>query len=261
MSFMNRMERRFRRFCIPNLTLIIVFGQVAAFLAIQSNPKLLDRFVLTGDLVLEGQAWRLVTFVFMPPDTHVFFLFFALYLFYLMGNALEVTWGTFRYDLFLLTGYLATISVAFMFPSLPLANLFWLESVFLAFAILYPDFSLMIMFLLPVKVKWLALVAWIHMGIEFINGPWVIRFAVVAGVLNFFLFFGSELLRRIKRGKRKMSAAASKLASKDEPFHKCHVCGITDHSHPNAEFRYCSQCSGNLCYCDEHIRSHEHVIE
>jgi hypothetical protein len=255
------MERRFRRFCIPHLTLIIIFGQVLLFLAISNEPRYIVRMVLQGKLVIEGEYWRLVTFAFLPGTTNIFLFLIGCFVFHLMGNRLEQTWGIFRYNLFLLSGYIAALSVAFIFPAYPMTNVFIGGSVFLAFATLFPDFSLMVMFILPVKIRWLALVYWIFMGIALIEGSWPDRCIVVAGVLNYFLFFGADIARRIKRGKRKMKLAASKLTATDEPFHTCHVCGITDQTDPMVDFRYCSQCRGSLCYCEEHIRDHEHVTE
>jgi hypothetical protein len=261
MSFMDRMERRFRRFCIPNLTMIILLGEISLFLLVQINPKFHERTFLTGQLVLDGDVWRLVVFIFQPPDMNLFFFFFACMLFHIMGNALERTWGTFRYNVFWFSGYLATVSVAFIFPQFPMTNMFLSGSVFLAFAMLFPDFTLMMMFILPVKVKWLALLQWVFIGITLLEGNWPVRCIVLAGVFNYFLFFSAEIVRRMKRGKRKMALAASNKANKDEPFHTCNVCGKTDKTDPTVDFRYCSQCRGSLCYCEEHIRVHDHVTD
>jgi hypothetical protein len=175
-----------------------------------------------------------------------------------MGTALEGHWGAFRYNVFLLVGYLVTVAVSCITPFYPATNLFIGGSVFLAFAFLYPDFTLYIFFIIPVKIKWLALLTWIGYAYEILVGSWSTRLLVLASISNFLLFFGKDILWRIKTGNRSMVAQARQFTGKKKPFHRCTVCGITDLSHPQMEFRYCSDCGG-LGYCKDHIFNHEHV--
>jgi len=214
--------------------------------------------LLIPELVREGQWWRLLTFIFIPPNAHPLFIIFAWYLFYSMGSALEGHWGTFRFNLFLLVGYIVTVAVSFLFPLFPATNIFIGGSVFLAFAFLYPDFEILIFFILPVKMKWLALLTWIGYTYQIFVGPWPTRLVVLASVTNFLLFFGKDILWKIKSGNRQMIRKVKTISTKEEPFHRCTTCGITDLSHPQMEFRYCGEC-GSLCYCNEHIKNHEHV--
>jgi hypothetical protein len=210
--------------------------------------------------VLSGEVWRLATFLAVPPFDNIVGLIFSWYLFYLMGTALERTWGTFRYNAFLLVGYLATVGVAFLVPDQPASNGPLLGSVFLAFAYLYPDFEIYIFFLIPVKIKWLALIAWIGYGFELVFGEWLTRLLVLAAVGNFLLFFGKDIVERIHIGRRRMATQAARLAVRQPAYHhRCVVCGITDRSHPQMDFRYCSKCTGALGYCTDHLRAHEHI--
>ncbi|MGE5174648.1 MAG: hypothetical protein ACM3MD_12550 [Betaproteobacteria bacterium] len=257
MGLIDKLDRKLRRFAIRNITLYIIIGQVLFFIFVLSGRFILDRVVLVPDRVLAGEWWRLITFLFIPPLTNPIFAFFAWYLFYLMGSALEGHWGAFRYNLFLLIGYLVTVAVTFLFPFSAATNIFIGGSVFLAFAYLYPDFQLYIFFVLPVKIKWLALLTWIGYAYEMLVGSWHTRILVLASISNFFLFFGRDIVWRMKTGNRGMIAQARQIAGKKEPFHKCAVCGITDISHPQMEFRYCSDCGG-LGYCKDHIFNHEH---
>ena len=258
MSLLNNLERKFRRFAISNVTLYLILGQVLFFVFALSGRFILGRVVLIPELVLGGEWWRLITFLFIPPMTNPIFAFFAWYLFYLMGNALEVHWGAFRYNLFLLIGYIVTVAVTFLFPYSAATNIFIGGSVFLAFAYLYPDFQLYIFFIIPVKIKWLTLLTWIGYAYEVIVGSWSTRLLVLASISNFLLFFGKDIYWRIKSGNRKMVFQARQYSTGREPFHKCAVCGKTDISDPQMEFRYCSDCSG-LGYCKDHIFSHEHI--
>lgn len=258
MGLLDRLERKLRRYAIPNVTLYLILGQVLFFVFEMSGRFVLDRVVLIPALVLAGEWWRLITFLFIPPVTSPIFILFAWYLFYLMGSALEGHWGAFRYNVFLLVGYVITVAVSFLMPFYPVTNLFIGGSVFLAFAFLYPDFQLYIFFILPVKIKWLALLTWIGYGYELLVGPGSTRLVVLASISNFLIFFGKDISWRMKTGKRRMAEQARQFSGKREAFHTCATCGKTDISHPQMEFRYCSDCGG-LGYCMEHIFNHEHV--
>jgi hypothetical protein len=252
-----RLEKKYRRYAVHNVTLYLILGQVLFFILAHSGRFILGRALLVPELVLMGEWWRLITFLFIPPMTSPIFVLFAWYLFYLMGSALEGHWGAFRYNLFLLIGYVVTVGVSFIMPLQAATNIFIGGSVFLAFAFLYPNFVLHIMFILPVKIKWLALIAWIGYAFSILFGTWSTRLSVLASLSNFFLFFGSDILWRMKTGKRIMAKQAKQFSGIKEAFHTCAACGITDVSHPGMEFRYCSECGG-LGYCKDHIDNHEH---
>jgi hypothetical protein len=257
---LNELERKFGRFAVPNVTLILIIGQVLMFVAAQSQPAILGNMVLIPSKVMDGEIHRLLTFMIMPPGDHLLWAFFFWYLFYLMGTALELFWGTFRYNVFLLIGYVATVATAFITPDQPVTNIFLKGTVFLAFAYLNPNFELRLMFILPVKIKWMAIFAWIMYFLGFVSGPLSVKLTIAASVLNFFVFFGKDVLYRMKSGQRQMAGQARRFSEKPpEYFHKCEVCGITDKTDPKMDFRYCSQCTSNYGYCTDHIRNHEHA--
>lgn len=257
MNLLESLEKKYRRYAVHNVTLYLIMGQALFFVFALSGRFNVGHVLLIPERVLMGEWWRLITFLFVPPMSSPLFVFFAWYLFYLMGSALEGHWGAFRYNLFLLIGYGVTVAVSFLHPLYPATNIFVGGSVFLAFAFLYPDFVLHIFFVLPVKIKWLALLTWMVYAFEILSGPWSTRLSVLASLSNFFLFFGSDILWRMKTGGRKMTAQARQFSGKREAFHTCSTCGITDVSHPEMEFRYCPECGG-LGYCMKHIERHEH---
>lgn len=259
MRLLDRLERKFRPYAVPNLTLVIIMGQVLAYILNQSNPQVLERMVLVPRLVMQGEVWRLGSFCFVPPITNLLFFFFAMMIFHMMGSALEKTWGTIRYNFFLISGYIATVSVAFVYPDQMATNMFIGTSVFLAFAWLYPNYVFYIMFVLPVKVRWLALLTWIGLIYALIVGDMQTRLFVLAGVANFLLFFGPEIVQRMRSKGRRVQQKAQASADAKKPKHECTVCGVTDKSDPTIEFRYCSKCEGALCYCENHLRDHAHV--
>jgi hypothetical protein len=260
MALIDRLEKKLGRYAVPNVTVFLIAGQslfYVLFLMGRLDPNLIQ---LSAGGLLQGEWWRLVTFPFDPPVQNLLFAFFAWYLFYLMGSALEEHWGAFRYNLFLLVGYLLTVAVSFLVPAYPVSNAFLGGSVFLAFAFLFPDFQLLLFFVLPVRIKWLALLTWLGYGYLLLAGGWPSRLLVLASIGNFLLFFARDILVNLKYGRKKVAKKVSRMADGfDKPFHRCTVCGITDKTHPEMEFRYCPQCDGQYGYCRDHIFSHEHV--
>jgi len=262
---LKQIERKIGHLAIPHLTIYLIAGQALFFLAHVSNPAILQGAVLVPREVLAGEWWRLLAFVFIPPTTSIIFIIFALYLLWLMGEALEQNWGAFRYNLFLLVGYLATISSIWLQPSGEATNVYLLGSIFLAFALLYPDFQILLFFIVPVKVKWLALFAWAVYAITFLtaatNGQWMHCILILAAIGNILLFFWPDLLAFVRRKGRQVKQQTHAMEMRrveSEPFHRCTVCGRTEESDPELEFRYCPECTGSPCYCVEHIFDHEH---
>lgn len=260
MNLLDKLDKRLGRYALPNVTIYLIAGQTLFYVLFLTGKLDRSQTYLAADLLLDGEWWRLLTFPFDPPLTNPFFAFFAWYLFYLMGSALEEQWGAFRYNVFLLIGYLMTVAVSFLTPYLPISNAFLGLSVFLAFAFLYPDFVLQIFFVLPVRIKWLALLTWLYYGYQFLFGGGHTRLLILASICNFLLFFARDIVVQVRYGKRQMTKQASRLAVReDKAFHRCTVCGITDKTHPRMDFRYCPECAGQHGYCEEHIFSHEHV--
>ena len=258
MTWLDKLEKRLRPFAVPNLTIYLIAGQTIVYVLALSRPGIRDAVALIPARVLAGEAWRVVTFLFYPPITNALFAFFAWYLLYLMGDALEHQWGTARYNIFLLIGYLATVAASFLTPNAQQTNFYLLESIFLAFAYLFPDFQILLFFILPVKVKWLALLAWIQFFLTFAFGGWTARMAILAAVLNFLLFFGRDLWLKMRAGRLRMERQAQRIKHENQPIHRCVVCGVTDTSDPGMDFRYCSRCADSPCYCRDHIRDHTH---
>lgn len=274
MHLLRRLEQKLGPYAVRHVTVSIIAVQVLVWIVIQIQPNqqrevaALERLWLIPSLVLDGEWWRVLTFVAIPSVTGKSLMgpiwaFFAWFVFYLMGNALEQYWGTLRYNLYLLVGYLATVAAAFVFPDSIATNFYFLQSVFLAFAFLFPDFEFRLFLILPVKVKWLALIQWVIYALMFATGTWPIRLMVLAAISNFLLFFWRDIFERMAHGRRRMARQAQHFAASKQPEyrHRCTVCGVTDKSHPDEEFRYCSKCAGQYAYCSKHLRDHEHIAE
>lgn len=264
MPLLDKLERMFGRLAISNLSLYLVIGQVFVLLGRLLNLVDVSKLLFVPALVLQGEWWRALTFmaVIPLPDSTLGFVFtaFGWYLFYMMGNALELFWGAFRFNLYLAISFALTVALAFITPYSLVTNLFILGSVFLAFAYLNPDFELVLFFILPVKIKWLALIAWAWNVVTFVRGGLADRLQIGASVLSFFVFFGADMIRTLRQGRRTAVRRAEKAVEQVKPRHVCFVCGKTDRTHPQLDFRYCSKCAGDQCYCPEHIQNHEHVV-
>lgn len=277
MSWLRRLERRLQPLAIPNLTMILIAGMVATFLGSLLNPQLAELLEFRPKAVLQGEIWRLFTFIVLPgtdvspnPLSLLFFVFYLIIL-HLMGSALESTWGSFRFNVFVLIAYLASIGfsvVAAVFVGDDAAgtNFFLYGSMFLAFAWLFPDFEIMLFFFLPVKVKWLGLLNVVILAftfasglVTFNNGGWLTCVLVLASTVNVSIFLGRDIANYLRNRNRRMLRKFENMGQKPAARHTCIVCGATDLSHPERQFRYCTQCQGTPAYCDQHLAGHQHL--
>ena len=264
---LQKLERKLVRFAIPNLILFLVGGQTAALVLSLASERFLAEIVLAPGLVMRGEVWRLASFVFFPPSfspTSSISLLLALvgiYVTYLFGQALQARWGDFRFNLYVLVWWLATIAASFAFPHGYATNFMLIYSISFAFAYTFPDFELLLFFVLPVKAKWLGILA--AVGLIFTLGKGGAPELAMggAGVLNFFLFCGPDMLLRVRGQQRRDRVAKEVERVETAVHHECTVCGKTDKSDPDMQFRYCSKCSGRRAYCMDHLRDHEHVLD
>ncbi|MEM6330905.1 MAG: hypothetical protein AAF790_11725 [Planctomycetota bacterium] len=259
MTLLDKLDRRFGRYAVENATLYLVLGQGFVYLADAGGQQLTSKTVLIPDLVMRGEVWRLFTYVVTPPAVHPLWILIYLSAFYFFGRTVEAVWGAFRYNAYLLVGFVATAAAAFAAPETPAFPFYAKSSVFLAFATLLPDFTIRVYMLLPVQAKWLAALTWALYGYAFYWGGLSTRLMIAAAVTNYFLFFAGAVVRGAKQAHRKR--AFQQRAKPKKIAHECRVCGLTQEMAPKTAFRYCSQCEGMCCYCPDHIKNHEHVTK
>ena len=285
---MSKFEKKFGKYAIPDLTLVLIMCYVAGYviemMGRASNTYLLGFLTLDPYRILHGQIWRLVTWVIVPPESLGIFTIIMLFFYYSLGTTLERTWGTYRYNVYIFSGMLFTIIGSFlcmgvvylMYGSLPteIASAYFYKgsyafstyyinlSIFLAFAATYPDMQVLLMFVIPVKMKWMGILDAVLMLYYVIKGGVFTRFAIIASLLNFVLYFyrlhrsriSPKQMHRRAQFERKSNAGRAKVTR-----HKCAVCGKTEEDDPSLEFRFCSKCNGNYEYCQYHLFTHEHV--
>lgn len=199
MNWLNKLNRKLGKFAIPHLMYGLSFIMLAVFVLDLLLPglHLSSWLVFDRALLAQGQIWRLITFIFLPPDSSIVFIFFSLYFYCLIGNALEREWGSFRFNVFYLCGMIGTILGGLITGGA--TNVFLNFSLFLAFAALYPDFQLMLFFFIPIKIKYLAILDGLYYIAMLIFGTWPIRIAIVFSLLNVLLFFGGDFFKNIKQ--------------------------------------------------------------
>lgn len=284
MKFIDKLERKFGRFGIPNLTVYIIVCYVIGYALMIVNPGMLNWLSLEPAYILRGQVWRLVTWVLYPPSTSgvLWFAIAVLFFYYPIGTSLERTIGTFKYTLYILSGVIFTILGAFILYFLLGGNVlvgnvfstYYISlSTFLAYAMCYPDMQVLLMFIIPVKMKWMAIfyvVIVVYEMIQYIMaGAWYLVIPIVASLLNFIIFyFGTkdfsrynpkEIHRRNEFRRAMEPQGRMKSGSGSVTKHKCAICGRTELDDPNLEFRFCSRCNGNYEYCQDHLFTHTHV--
>ncbi len=278
-----RFQTHLHRWAIPNPTSIIIAGQAIFYLlSLIGNDQVggfdLTRIMLLPGEILKGEVWRLFTFIFYPPAREPIFIIFTWLLMYRYGTALEASWGTYRLNLFLWIAILAMIVSHFVVwafagdDAIVAAQIFVVSltggsinintfiygTLFLAFARLFPDFVINLMFILPIRIKWLSLIAWLGYGYVFLRGDATVKFVIFASLLNYFLFLGRDHVREFRQGRRR-KVFQTAVEKSSRPVHTCLVCGVNSEAAPKTSFRYCSKCEGQCCYCPEHIQNHEHV--
>lgn len=284
MKFIDKLERKFGRFGIPNLTIYMIVCYVIGYALMIVNPGILNWLSLEPAYILRGQVWRLVTWVLYPPSTSgvLWFAIAVLFFYYPIGTSLERTIGTFKYTLYILSGVIFTIWGAFILYFLLGGNVlvgnvfstYYISlSTFLAYAMCYPDMQVLLMFIIPVKMKWMAIFYVVIVVYEMIQyvmaGAWYLVIPIVASLLNFIIFyFGTkdfsrynpkEIHRRNEFRRAMEPQGRMKSGSGSVTKHKCAICGRTELDDPNLEFRFCSRCNGNYEYCQDHLFTHTHV--
>ena len=287
MKWINKLERKLGKYAIPNLMFyIIILYIVGVVLRLVAPSFYYEYLSLNAEAILHGQVWRLVTFLIQPPNANIWFMIFALYLYYMIGKQLEYAWGTFRFNLYFFMGVVFHIVAAllayFLFGvSLPLGTSYINLSLFFAYAAMYPNQQFYFFMIIPIKVKWLAWIDAAYFGYAILQaflpgyggsiyGPIYHANALAAfvSILNFLLFLVST--RNMKRYSpkemkrkavyhREVKAGQKETQYTNGARHRCTVCGRTELDDPNLEFRYCSKCNGNYEYCQDHLFTHEHI--
>ena len=284
---MKNLRRNFERYCfanrnkgIPNLMLYVSLGNAIVYLISQmtNNSVLYSLLYFDRALILRGQVWRLFTYPLTSHSGGVIFMLISLLCYYSLGTAMERQWGTLKFNIFYFTGVVLMDAYGMLFNCQ--ANVYYLNmSLFLGYATLYPQAQFLLFFIIPIKAWAVALFDLVVIFAGLFHMPFTSAnlFPLVA-LGNYFLFFGKDVLNVVPLSWQNKLRRLFHKAPKQQPkiihfhvteqpkktetpayTHKCTVCGRTDVSNPELEFRYCSKCSGYYCYCSDHINNHTHI--
>ncbi len=286
---MSKFEKKFGKYAIRNLTTVLIICYVIGYLLQMLAPSVLMYLTLDPYAILHGQIWRIVSWLLIPPTAassvngimDLFFTFIMLYFYYSLGSSLERTWGTYRYNVYIFGGILFTLAASFIslpiiaftmggqslewamaFGSLFYSTYYVNMSIFLAFAVTFPNMQVLFMFFIPVKVKWMGIIYLFMLVYEAIfSGNLFTFFAIGASLVNFAVFYLSSRKHLApKQIKRRVQYQHEVRRSRPNiTKHKCAICGRSEEDDASLEFRFCSKCNGNYEYCQEHLFTHEHV--
>lgn len=277
-QFMNKLERKYGRYAIPNLiNYLMVLYTIGTVLGVFAPGIYYAYLSLDISAILHGQVWRLFTFLLEPYGigygamsfVNILFFLIKINIFLMIGHSLENSWGTFWFNIYFLSGYLLTILAAvvmylFGFP-FPVGFEYNYQAMFFAFALLFPDVQFLLYFIIPVKVKWLAILDAVLLGWQMVlflmAGYYYMAVAILIAFGNFLVFFFStrnyrrispKEIKRRRRYKRQVAQASQGAR------HKCKICGRTEQDDDRLEFRYCSKCEGDYEFCSDHLFTHTH---
>jgi len=291
---MSPFERKFGKYAIQNLSFVLVFCYAVGYLLelFDRSGLLISYLTLNPYAILHGQIWRLVTWVLIPPSSGgLFFTLLMLYFYCSIGTSLERTWGTYRYNVYLFQGMLFTIAGSFLLmgycylfkPEISLLgavltvdtpreyftviammfSTYYINmSIFLAYAATFPDAQVLLMFIIPIRVKWLGIIYAVMLLFQFLGSTVYGKFAIGASLLNFVVFFlTSRNMMHLnpKQIHRRQEFKRDVRRNTGITKHKCAICGRTEVDSPQMQFRFCSKCDGNYEYCEEHLYTHTHI--
>ena len=211
MNFLNKMERKIGKYAISNLSLYLILGYVLGYILQFINPAIVDFLTLNPYLILHGQIWRLVTWIIIPPSSFDLYTIVMLMFYYSVGTNLERTWGTFYYNVYLFMGMIFTVIGGFLIMGIsyvPALNSFVTRelygtgtyfllvarsfstyfvnmSIFLGFAATFPEVQVLLMFIIPIKVKWMGIAYGALLVVQFLQSDIVGKIIIGASLLNF----------------------------------------------------------------------------
>lgn len=293
---MSKFEKKFGKYAIRNLSLYLIVCYIIGYLIMLLKPEFLSMLSLDPyKIIMEFQIWRLFTWVIIPPDGLSLWVIISLYFYWSLGTSLERTWGTYRYNVYLFTGFLCTILGSFLcllvgtlqyhpifsqygmslaetmayvgaWASASFSTFYVNMSILLLFAFTFPDVQVLLMFIIPIKVKWIGIAYAVLLGVNvvlyLISGAIPNVILIVMSLLNFIIFFIRHK-RRVKMSpkqmKRRVVYRSQMHRANTSSRHKCAICGRTEADGDELEFRYCSKCVGNYEYCQDHLFTHTHV--
>jgi hypothetical protein len=250
-TLLDRLERHLSRFAIPHLIRYVVALNALVFILVSLDPKYISALMLDREAILQGQVWRLVSWIFIPDTLSPIWVIFYLMVVWWTGDLLENTWGPFRLNAYYFLGMFFCVASALIFGASG-GNVFLNLSLFLAVATLAPNLEILFLLFIPLKLKWVALISLLWPAYILFTGPLPVKMIVIMCMGNYLIFFGPSFLRWSRESRRVYQRRAKFEAEKDDSptLHHCEVCGLTELKDPHADFRVASD---GKEYCIQHL--------
>lgn len=262
-AWLDAFERKVPWLAIPGLIRGIAMLMLVTWFLDASGTFPIEAWLFDANAIWAGQFWRTATFLAVPMSGNPFYLLLELMFLVMTADGLEGAWGTWRLTVYYLIGALGTIAVGFLLPGMPIGSYFLNLSLFFGFATIYPEFEILVFFVIPVKMKWLALLSAASVVWVIVFWPLVFKIAAMVAFLNYLLFFGPAALNAMRRGASSYSRRRDFVAHLGVPDgkarHTCSTCNRTELTNPELEFRYCScpACGEGKPFCAEHLARHK----
>ena len=281
---MRKLNDAINRFCamhprlgIPGLMRYIVIANAAIYIfsMFDQSGLLLSILAMDARSLLHGQIWRILTFVLIPTGDRPLSVLLSLFFYYWLGESMERLWGSTKFTVYYVSGMLLSVIASILALlldgfALPLYGAGYVNAaLFFAYALINPDAIVHLFYIIPVKMKWLAIIEAVLYAVAVVQGIvigwWGYALTPIVAMLNLFVFFSPDFHRRADsvRAHNRREAVQFRKAVREQQRqkgynHKCEVCGRTDTEYPDLQFRYCSKCSGYHCFCEDHIFNHTH---
>lgn len=292
---LRKIEAKLYKFSIPNLIrYIIIILMVGFFINVVDNQIYSTYLALDFNKIKSGEIWRIFSFLFYTDTStgilDVLFFIFSLVFYNYIGNSLEMIWGKFWFNVYILFGIIFNILGSLIVYSFTGLNVsiglnYVLQSMFLAYAFLFQETKINFYFIFPIKIKWLGIfygaLLILSTVAHFIEGSKTsisLGVLIIVSMLNLIILIlltknrQTEINRTFNRlfdnfmklqkqiiETETQESVNTKIKEKEKKYiHKCCICGRTELDNPELEFRYCSKCDGEYEYCSDHIFNHEH---
>lgn len=250
MSLITTLETKFGHLAIPRIITVLAGFQVLNWLLIRLVPQFVEKLAFVPELIWKGEVWRLVSYVLLPGSDSILWLLFIGIMF-MLNDGLEEAWGAFRLNLFMLAGIIFIAIGGMTFGFSTTGSILWLGVLF-AFASYFPNQEIMLYFVIPLKIKWLAWIFAGLLGFALIGGGLSLWLESIFSLLNFFVVFGPGFFKGVSHV-AKVNARRQRFESAQRPeheaLHRCVKCGKTEEGNPQLDFRVnaegddvCSEC-------------------
>ena len=283
MSALDKLERKLKGRCIPHITRIFVICSILGDLLYMQNTASVGYFAFSPHLIMQGQVWRLITWIFMPSgNTSSFWGLLFIFCLWMLGESLENSLGSFKMNFFFFGSIIFFDIVGMLFFGITclapingsiieiwLTMSYSLFSLYLMLGLFMPDAEVRLYFVLPIKMKWLVIVYFVDFAYKIyacfklglVYG--IMMGTVIILTLIFLLVFVALCKRKVSHSQRKRQRQYQANFSQPRPGsgiarNKCCICGRTEITNPELTFRYCSKCTGGKQYCNDHLFTHTH---